>query len=221
MIFAKNIYKGYKQNILNGVSLKAYPSTLTGIAGKNGAGKSTLLKILSGILKADKGDIYIGDNKILDSSKICYIPQENALFSDLTVKDNLKFFYSISNVPFSNINNLNLENDLLKKKVHELSGGMRKQINILASLINNPDYILLDEPTANLDLYNKDLILNLMADLVNSGKCLILSSHDLDELYSCDVLHVLKDGKFVFDEHPNKLGTFEAFKKNIYDIIRS
>lgn len=219
MIFAKNIYKSYKQNILSGVSLKAYPNTLTGIAGKNGAGKSTLLKILSGVLKADKGDIYIGDDNILDSSKVCYIPQENALFSNLTVKDNLKFFYSISNVPFSN--NFNLEKDLLKKKVHELSGGMRKQINILASLVNNPDYILLDEPTANLDLYNKDLILNLMTNLVNSGKCLVLSSHDLDELYSCDVLYVLKDGKIVFDEHPSKLGQFEAFKKNIYDIIRS
>lgn len=218
MIFAKDIYKGYKQNILNGVSFKAYPGTLTGIAGKNGAGKSTLLKILSGILKSDKGDIYIDENNISNESKICYIPQENALFSDLTVKDNLKFFCSISNVPF---NDFNLEKDLLNKKIHELSGGMKKRINILASLINNPDYVLLDEPTANLDLYNKELILNLMTDLVKSGKCLILSSHDLDELYSSDVLYVLKDGKFVFNEHASKFGDFETFKKNIYDIIRS
>ena len=151
MLEIKNICKKYKKNIvLNNVGFEVKSGDCIGLLGENGTGKSTLLSILAGITKADAGEIFYSNE-----SKIGYVPQENPLITDLSAKDNLSLWYG-KNIP-SIVEELGLT-DCLDKKVTHLSGGMKKRLSIAIAMAENPNLLLLDEPSAALDLICKQTI---------------------------------------------------------------
>lgn len=221
MLIVDNVYMKYNQSVLSGISMQIEKGYIIGIAGKNGSGKSTLLKIITSITKPTSGSVMLDNvdvfkNPSIIKNEIGYVPQENSLFDDLTVKDNIIFWASSCGQKY---NSFDLHKDILHKKVKDLSGGMRKRINILVSLINNPNYLLMDEPTANLDIYYKREILNMILKYKKENKAIVITSHDANELLLCDKIYIIKNGVFVYEGLPSKLNENCSIDDTLYDII--
>ena len=205
MVKIKDIRKSFGGNkVLKGISLQGNAGQCISIVGTNGSGKSTLLSIIAGIRKADSGTIEICGKDISKKPRyateyIGYIPQENPVFPDLSVKDNLMLWYSDSKVTYEQavsggvIEMLGLT-PILSQKVKTLSGGMRKRLSIAMAVANDPPVIILDEPSAALDLPTKLLIRDYLKSYVTRGGTVILATHDEEELSICNVLYVLVDG---------------------------
>lgn len=205
MVKIEDIRKSFgKKDVLKGCSFNAKPGQCIGLVGINGSGKSTLLSIIAGMRKADHGYIEVYGKDISKKPKyaseyIGYIPQENPVFPDLSVKDNLMLWYCDSKVSFEEaasngvINMLGLT-PILKQKVKTLSGGMKKRLSIAMSVANDPPVIILDEPGAALDLPTKLAIRDYLKSFVTRNGTVIIATHDEEELALCDVLYVLVDG---------------------------
>lgn len=207
MIEIRNISKTYgRHQILNNISFNINTGECIGIVGANGSGKTTLLSIISGIIKADKGDILADGKVISDSPKrisghISYVPQENPLINELTAMDNLRFWYSGSKKELEHeledgILSLLGINEFIGKTVSKLSGGMKKRLSIGIALLEKPSLLIMDEPSAALDLTGKYKIKDYMRQYTTkmNGSILVVS-HDQNELSVCDKLFLLKDGQ--------------------------
>lgn len=187
MLKITNICKKYKKNIvLNNVGFEVKSGECIGLLGENGTGKSTLLSILAGIAKPDAGDV-IYSNGV----KIGYVPQENPLITDLSARDNLSLWYG-KNIP-SIVEELGLT-DCLDKKVSELSGGMKKRLSIAIAMADKPNLLLLDEPSAALDLICKQTIREYLYKFYKNGGAVIIATHDEMELDICTSLYVINSG---------------------------
>jgi ABC-2 type transport system ATP-binding protein len=200
MVKAKDLYKSYGKNeVLKGASIEASPGSITALVGRNGCGKSTMLQILAGTLKADKSDIsYFGNDVIKDKSYFAkyvgYVPQDDPLFEELSVSDNLKFWAAGSkNIDKSIIDRFELT-DLLKTKVSNLSGGMKRRLTIACTLQRTTPVLLLDEPTSSLDLYYQESISKIMKEFVSHGGTIIMSTHNEREILLSDVIYLFEDG---------------------------
>lgn len=221
MVKINDIRKSFGKNqVLKGISLQGNGGQCIGIVGTNGSGKSTLLSIIAGMRKADSGTIEICGKDISKKPRsateyIGYIPQDNPVFPDLSVKDNLMLWYSDSKITYEEavsngvIGLLGLT-PILKQKVKTLSGGMRKRLSIAMAVANDPPVIILDEPSAALDLPTKLLIRDYLRSYATKGGTVILATHDEEELSICDVLYVLVDG--VLHNVPNTLRGDELLK---------
>ncbi len=205
IIEANGICKNYgKKKVLQNVSFYVKQGECVGIVGANGCGKSTLLSILSGINKPTNGSLsYAGENpsknKKLFSQMIGYVPQENPLMDQLTVYDNLRFWYCDSK--------RDLKQDLvtgtpaalglgeyLYTRVDKLSGGMKKRLSIACALANNPPVIIMDEPGASLDIVCKEDIRSYLKNYLGIGGTVIITSHEEYELSLCNRMYLLKNG---------------------------
>jgi ABC-2 type transport system ATP-binding protein len=219
MLKVKEVHKSYKAHILKGISVAIDRGEIIAIAGQNGSGKSTLLSIITSIIKPDSGTVTINGqdifkNRQLVREHIGYVPQENCLFENLTVLDNLKFWASAYKKDYKKII---YNEDVLNKKVKVLSGGMKKRLSIVISLINEPNYLIMDEPTSSLDIKCKMEVIDTIVSMKNSGKSIIFTSHQLDELLLSDKLLVIKNGVFVYSGEPQKLD--KDFKKMLLSLM--
>lgn len=206
MIEIKEVSKKYgRHSVLENISFHIDKGECIGIAGANGSGKTTLLSIISGMIKADKGKI-LADGKIIsDSPKniskyISYVPQENPLINELTAMDNLRLWYSGNKKELKNelengsLNFLGI-NEFASKTVSKMSGGMKKRLSIGIALLEKPELLIMDEPSAALDLAGKYKIKEYMKQYTaNMNGSVLVVSHDQNELSICDKLFLLKDG---------------------------
>ncbi|MBQ9764658.1 MAG: ABC transporter ATP-binding protein [Lachnospiraceae bacterium] len=205
MLKIENLSKSYgKHNILNNISLELPAGKCIGIIGANGCGKSTLLSIIAGTLSYNSGTITILD-KYPHSAANCsqyigYVPQENPLFDKLTALDNLKFWYGSDSSQLKE----DLSNGLpalfgiteyLKKRVENMSGGMKKRLSIACSLAKHQPILVLDEPCAALDLPCKEDIHNYLRNYLKAGNSVIITSHEESDIAMCDILYLIKDSK--------------------------
>lgn len=194
------ISKSYgKKKILSSVSLDIYKGSCIGILGANGCGKSTLLAILADCLKADSGKVIAS---LSSSAPFGYVPQENPLFSTLSVLDNLRYFYADS--PYSlkdeladGIPHIFGLDTCLKAKVKHLSGGMKRRLAIACALSHHPEVLILDEPGASLDFVCKQDILQYLKMYLKQGGTVILASHEQEEIALCDTLFLLENGSLL------------------------
>ena len=214
LIEVKSVAKKYgRHEVLKDVSFYANTGECVGIVGANGCGKSTLLKILSGSIKPDSGRLVYDGADPLKNVKIFerlvgYVPQENPLMTQLSVMDNLKFWYCDSS--------RSLKNDLINgapamlgisvyadKRVDRLSGGQKKRLSIACALAKQPDVLIMDEPGASLDIVCKEDIKNYLKRYMQSGGTVILTSHEQTELELCSRMYLLKNGTMhELDGHP-------------------
>lgn len=214
MIEVVGIKKSYgKKEVLKDISFKAEKGDCIAIAGLNGCGKSTLLSILSGTLKADDGQFLAGGvNLLKEPSKrkglIGYVPQENPLIGELSVRDNLKLWYCDSHLDLDT----ELESGVLKMlgvdqfvnvTVNKLSGGMKKRVSIGCAVAYDPAVLILDEPSAALDLACKENIAHYLKEHIKRDGIILITTHDEAELSFCNKLLVMKDG--VLKEEDNSL----------------
>lgn len=201
-----HVQKQYRRKqVLRDISLEATGGTCIGILGCNGSGKSTLLSILAGVLPHDGGR-FLCDGKdlfrdsALRSRLVGYVPQGTPLIEELSAKDNLLLWYSPRQMEQE------LENGVLKllgidtflkTPVNKMSGGMKKRLSIGCAVVNRPPILLLDEPTAALDLVCKESIAEYLRKYKRSGGLLLLTTHDVLELELCDTWYIIRDGVLV------------------------
>lgn len=217
LLQAKNIIKTYNEdkirtNVLKGVNIDIYSNELTAIVGKSGSGKSTLLHILGTLDKADCGEIiYKGEDllKLSDKKKAAFrnihlgfVYQFHHLLSDFSALENVMMPMLIAGINKHDAKQRALE--LLEKvalsekadsRPSELSGGQRQRVAIARALANNPELILADEPTGNLDEKNAQMVFSLFEKLVKEDKiAVVIVTHDNSLSEKCDRVYTMKDG---------------------------
>lgn len=197
------IRKSYRHNkVLEEISLTAEAGTCVGILGANGCGKSTLLSILAGVQKADGGTfLYEGEDLLTNSagraSVVGYVPQGNPLIEELTAWDNLRMWYdsrTLQRELSDGVLAMLGIDSFLKTPVSKMSGGMKKRLSIGCVVVGRPKILLLDEPSAALDLICKERIYNYLETYKAEGGILLLATHDIQELELCDQCYILKNG---------------------------
>lgn len=205
-IFVEKIAYSYsKKQVLKDISITALQGQCVGTIGANGCGKSTLLSILAGIRKPDAGKIYYDgydmlqkNNKKVFPKFVGYVPQNDALITELTVWDNLLLWYMDKELLIQNLNQGYLkELDLLKMlklKISELSGGMKKRVSIACAMAGNPKVLLLDEPSAALDMPGKADMVSYLNLFKQGGGTIVFSTHEESELALCDKLYMIREG---------------------------
>lgn len=213
----EHIVKSYKgKQVLRDVSLSAQGGQCIGILGSNGSGKSTLLSILAGVLRQDSGAFLCdGKNLLADpalrAEYVGYVPQGTPLIEELSAWDNLLLWYDRKALRAeldSGVLKILGIGEFLKTPVSRMSGGMKKRLSIGCAMAKRPPILLLDEPTAALDLACKQSIADYLRRYQRSGGLLILTTHDVLELELCDAWYILKDGvlvPFVYDGNVSKL----------------
>ena len=196
MVKINNISFNYgKKVILDDINLEVGKSECIGIVGHNGCGKSTFLSVLAGVKKPKSGSITKNKNVT-----ISYVPQENPLMPDLSGYDNILLWYKGSKKDLKTalqselISMLGI-NEYLKKPVKRLSGGMKKKISLAMALINEPDLLIMDEPSAALDLPSKADMGSFLNKYKSMGGSIIITSHDTSEFHICDSLYLLSNTK--------------------------
>lgn len=197
------VQKKYRNKcVLKDISLQATGGMCIGILGCNGSGKSTLLSILAGVQYPDGGSFVCDGrdlfrDRALRSKLVGYVPQGTPLIGELSAKDNLRLWYSPRQLE-QELENGVLKmlgiDEFLKTPVNKMSGGMKKRLSIGCSVANRPPILLLDEPTAALDLICKESIAQYLRRYKRSGGLLLLATHDVQELELCDALYILRDG---------------------------
>jgi len=211
MIEVNHISKSYGQvQALDGLSLSIEPEQCYGLLGPNGAGKSTALNILNTLIKPDSGHVSLFGFDLVSQNTQCkqitgMVPQDIALYGDLSAWDNLLFWASINGL---NRKQAKERAEKLMKRVElwterkralkTFSGGMKRRINIIASLLHQPKLLLLDEPTVGIDPHNRATVYELVEELKKDGITIIYTSHYIEEMERlCDKLAIINLGKIL------------------------
>jgi ABC-2 type transport system ATP-binding protein len=201
-----NVIKSYgNKKVVNEVSFSLAQGEIFGLIGPNGAGKTTTIRMMMDIIKPDSGDIHILGKRISEDTKnrIGYLPEERGLYKKLTILKTLTYLSALKNhdVENSRIEELLKRVGLLshkEKKIEELSRGMGQLIQFLATIIHNPQLIILDEPFAGLDPVNTELLKEIILELRGQNKAIILSTHRMNEVEElCDRILMIDGGRSV------------------------
>lgn len=190
MISASNLSKAYDVSpVIKNVNLELKESSIFGLIGANGAGKTTLIKLLCGIYRPDAGVVTLDGLNVSDNAKarenIYYVPDNIMFYNNFTVKDMREFYSHIyptwSDKRYQTLREVFTFSD--KKKIKQLSKGMKTQLSILIALSCMPKIILMDEPTSGLDPFIRREVLNLIVqDVISRGTSILISTHNISEL---------------------------------------
>lgn len=229
MLSIQNINKTIKdKNIVDNISFEVPTGCISGLLGPNGAGKTTTFYIIAGLIKADKGDIFLDDENVSSFAMhkrskmgIKYLPQEPSIFQNLSVYENLlglaelsfKRKEDIENFITKSIDEFNLS-EILNHKGRQLSGGQRRKVEIARTLAANPKIILLDEPFAGIDPIAIDEIKQVLIKLKNKNIGILITDHNVREaLEICDHAIVINNGSIIAKGDKNSLIKDEMVKK--------
>jgi len=195
---------------LEGVSFSVERGSCFGLLGPNGAGKSTTMKIVSGIIEEDDGTAEIYGLSMKQKRKellqqIGYVPQSITLYEKLSAYDNLTFFGQMNGVRGALLKQRIQEilervglSDRSKDLVGTFSGGMKRRINIAASLLHKPTMIILDEPTVGIDPQSRNHIFGIIRELKSEGVTVVYSTHYMEEVEAlCDNIAIIDHGKVI------------------------
>lgn len=232
MIAAENLTKKFgRKEVLKKMNFFIQKGETVGVVGPNGAGKSTLLRIIATIMNASSGTVGVDgfdvkkDKKAI-RQKIGYVPQEIAVYHELTARENLRFFGKLAKHSSEERWMKRCEEwrlaEHLDKKVKHLSGGNQRKLNILIAMLHDPDILILDEPTVGIDISAKQEIVNDLRELGREGKTILYSSHDAQELETlCTSFLILKEGELLFYGSKQKVRQFGsvAQSKNFAETL--
>ncbi|GIV34572.1 MAG: ABC transporter ATP-binding protein [Chitinophagales bacterium] len=219
-----NLHFAYPESsypLFNGLYLSIRQGERFGLFGPNGAGKTTLISLITGVLKAQAGEIKIMGTPIETSNAkkhFGFVPQELAFYPELTPLENLRFFGAWANMHPDEIHTRSLEvlNILgllayKDKPVRQFSGGMKRRLNLAIGVIHNPAIIFLDEPTTGVDVQTRHAILRYLLDLNSRGTTLVYTSHLLKEAEElCEEIALMDQGTILTQGKLTELVTEHA-----------
>jgi ABC-type multidrug transport system ATPase subunit len=216
MIHIDNVRKRYNRraSVLNGVSFRVERGQAVALWGSNGAGKTTLIRCVLGQVDFD-GAIAIDGLDVRRHGKavrrlIGYVPQELAFYDEFGVLEAMRFIARLRRADATQCERLLDDQDLLehsRKRVRELSGGMKQRLALAMALIDNPPVLVLDEPTSNLDTAGRRALFGLLIDLKQRGKTILFISHRNEEVAGlADRVLTLEGGRVIRDEPPPQPG---------------
>lgn len=226
MIEIKNLSKNFGDlKALDDVSFDVEKGELFGVIGQNGAGKSTLFRSMMNFYDHFDGQIlYEGEQMSkVPLEKIGFLPEERSLSPKKTIREEVKYFARLNQM--KNLDDDTLQNYFdrfeikgsLDDKIKSLSKGNQQKVQLLASLIYKPEFLILDEPFSGLDPYNANLLMGIIKEINAHGTTIIFSSHNMENVeYLCDRLIMLKNGKIVLKGSPNEIRN--SYEKDLVKV---
>lgn len=212
-------YEGVKKDVFNNVTIDFEKGKVYGIIGKSGAGKSTLLSLVSGLDTCTMGEVLYKDKNLKEIDRDDYraknvgvIFQGYNLLLNATAKENILLSMNISGVKEKNksefvynlLKDVGIDSDKADRKILNLSGGEQQRIGIARAIAHNPDIIIADEPTGNLDSETEEKIMNILVSLAHEhNKCVIIVTHSKKVCTYLDEIWGLKGGKLLYIKSEN------------------
>lgn len=214
----RNLQKSFgEKKVLCGIDFLAESGKAFGLLGRNGAGKTTTIRIIMQVFAPDSGDILLNGENISSSHvKIGYLPEERGLYPKRTIKDQLVYIGMLKGLSRSEAE-INTKKWLNRLEVSgyynvaadTLSKGNQQKIQLAMTLLGEPDIIILDEPFSGLDPVNAQIFKSVVRELMDSGKLLIFSSHQMNQVEEfCNQIAIINGGKIVLE------GSLKTIKKS-------
>ena len=214
MIKVDEIHKSFGSvHALRGISFDAPDGKITGLLGPNGAGKSTTLRILYTVLKPDEGRASIDGNDVVEKSldaRRCTgaLPHGAGLYPHLTARENIAYYATLCGIErkaiderVDSIIDLLEIRDFAERRTKGFSQGQRTKVALARSLVHDPQNVILDEPTNGLDVMATRSLRELILKLKDSGRCILFSSHVMQEVAAlCDDIVIIADGQVAIDD---------------------
>lgn len=235
MIKINQLSKKYKEAehfSVSNLNLEIQTGEIFGLLGPNGAGKTTLISMLCSLLKPTSGSFTIDGLNYKDNRKelkqhIGIVPQEYALYPSLTAFENLSYFgsmYGLKGKPLkesitNHLSNLGLS-DFAHKKIKTFSGGMKRRVNLIGSILHEPKILFLDEPTVGVDVQSKTVIIDFLKELNSNGTTILYTSHHLNEAeLFCTRVGIIDHGKLVSTGTPKELIVQQEGAQHLEDVF--
>ncbi len=227
MILLENISKKFDANVaLQNIDLAIPKACIFGLLGPNGAGKTTLIRILTQIILPDTGKLYFDGQLATPKHQhlMGYLPEERGLYKKMKVYEQLLYFAQLKGLSKNEAKN-NIDFWLQKleittwkaKTIEELSKGMQQKVQFVATIAHNPQIIILDEPFTGFDPINAQMLIDIIIELKNNGKTIILSTHRMEQTEQlCDTIAMVHKASLVL--HGNLKEIINNHKKYIYTI---
>ncbi len=237
MIQIDNLYKEFKLSkqqrketpgnpdvavAVNKISLECVPGRIFSLLGPNGAGKTTTLRMISTILKPSSGNITVAGHSVTTDpqkvrASIGFLTGSTGLYDRLTPDEVIEYFADLNDVPKTEMTerrdyyyDLLDMHDFKKKRIGQLSTGMKQKVSITRTMIHDPQVVIFDEPTSGLDVITAENIIKLIRDCKTQNKTVIFSSHIMSEVdLLCDDLAIINKGNIIFS------GTMEDFRARL------
>ncbi|WP_322406788.1 ATP-binding cassette domain-containing protein [Idiomarina sp. PL1-037] len=186
-----NVTKRYRTvTAVDAISLDIQPGKIQALLGPNGAGKSSLVRMLVGLTQPDEGEILVennGESVELTYHDFAYLPEDRGLYQDRTILDNLNYIASLRGLKLSDIRS-DMDNwlerfeltDRKDEPLRQMSKGNQQKVQLIATLLHDPQLVILDEPFSGLDPVNQEHVLTVLNELRERGKTVVLSAHQME-----------------------------------------
>ena len=205
----KDIRKSFgDKEVLHGISFAVEAGSALGLLGRNGAGKTTTIRILMDVFHADSGEILLNGKRFIPSKhKIGYLPEERGLYPKRTVMDQMVYLASLRGMSGKEakesagkwLKRLEVA-EYVNRKLETLSKGNQQKVQLAATLVSNPEIVILDEPFSGLDPVNSQILKDVVNELITDGRLVIFSSHQMSYVEEfCDNISVINQGEVVLD----------------------
>ncbi|MBP1766140.1 MAG: ABC-type (unclassified) transport system, ATPase component [Candidatus Aminicenantes bacterium] len=222
---SESLTKSYGgREVVSGVDIRVRSGEIIGLLGRNGAGKTTTFQMVVGLVKPDRGAIYLDDEDISRRTTperarlgITYLPQENSVFLKASVENNLRLILEL--LPYKKEERTELRHDLLNElgllplsgqSAHSLSGGERRKLEISRSLVLKPKFLLLDEPFTGIDPLTIVELQKILLRLKEKEIGIVISDHNVrDTLRITDRAYILDEGKVLIEGSPTRIAADE------------
>ena len=212
-ISIKNMNFSYtKEKFISDLNIDIPKSSSVGLIGPSGSGKTTIIKLILGLLSPQEGSIKI-NNQNYSHNDLGYMPQQYALYEELSVSENLEIFSNLNNISkksevkkrSNDLLNLIELSDKAKELVHNLSGGMKQRLSMAIAMINNPQILLLDEPTVGIDPVLRESFWKHFKKLNENEITILITSHVMDDAMKCNKVIFFIEGTIVAYDTPVNL----------------
>jgi len=230
MLSIRNIVKQYaKHRALDDVTIEIEQGSVFGLLGPNGAGKTSLIRIINQITAPDQGEILLNGEKLNPShiSKIGYLPEERGLYKKMEIGEQMLYLAQLKGLSKADATSrirywfekMGIQS-WWNKKVEDLSKGMQQKVQFIATVVHNPELIILDEPFSGFDPVNAQLITNEILELNQKGATIIFSTHRMESVEQlCDSIALIHKSKKILDGKVKDIK--DLYRNNTYKIAYS
>ncbi len=227
IIQIKGVKKSFENHqALKGIDLNIPKGSIFGLLGPNGAGKTTLIRNLTQIYRPDSGEIFFMGEPLQSRHirNIGYMPEERGLYKKMKIGEHLIYLARLKGLSASEarqkvdkwFNHFNIE-DWRNKKIEDLSKGMQQKVQFIATILHDPELLILDEPYSGLDPINANLIKDEMMAMRDKGTTIIFSTHRMESVEEmCEDIALINNGEIIL--HGNVKEIRRQYKKNLYQV---